>query len=100
MEEDSMPNKINQIIELDENRRKALDHSIRNQDKIKRNFDKSARPRSFQIGDTVLLWDKRKEKPGKHKKFDNLWMGSVITQCVATHLRYPIRDGKGKVANR
>ena len=62
MEEDSMPNRINQIIELDENQRKALDHSIRNQDKIdKRTFDKSARPRDFQIGDTILLWDKRRE---------------------------------------
>ena len=63
MEEDSMPNKINQIIELDENRRKALDHSIRNHDKIKRTFDMLARPIPFEIGDTVLLWDKRREKP-------------------------------------
>ena len=85
MEEDSMPNRINQIIELDENRRKSLDHSIRNQDKIKRTFDKSARPRSFQIGDTVLLWDKRREKPGKHEKFDSLWLGPYIIYHVCTH---------------
>ena len=82
-EDDSMPNRINQIIELDENRRKALDHSIRNQDKIKRTFDKSSRPRPFEIGDTVLLWDKRKEKLGKHKKFDSLWMGPYIIYGVA-----------------
>ena len=47
MEEDSMPNKINQIIELDENRRNALDISIKNQEKVKRTFDKFANPRSF-----------------------------------------------------
>ena len=47
MEEDSVPNRINHIIEIDENRRKALDDSIRNQDKIKRTFDKSSRTRSF-----------------------------------------------------
>ena len=78
MEEDSMPNRINQIIELDENRRKALDHSIKNQDKIKRTFEKSARTRPFQIGDTALLWDKRREKRGKHGKFDSLWLGPYI----------------------
>ena len=73
-----MPNRINQIIELDENRRKALDHSIRNQDKMKITFENLARPRPFQIRDTVLLWDKRREKLGKHKIFDNLWMGPYI----------------------
>ena len=26
-------------------------------------------------------------------------LGTVITQSVATHLRYPIRDGRGKVAH-
>ena len=63
-----MPNKINQIIELDENRRKALYHSIRNQDKIKRTFYKLARSRPFQIGDTVLLWDKKEREAGKAQK--------------------------------
>ena len=67
-----MPNKINQIIELDENRRNALDISIKNQEKVKRTFDKSAKLRSFLIGDTMLLWDKQREKPGKHGKFDIL----------------------------
>jgi hypothetical protein len=36
------------------------------------------RPRTFQKDDMVLLWDKRKEKPGKHGKFDSLWMGPYI----------------------
>jgi hypothetical protein len=56
---------INQIIELDENRRKAYDQSYKNQEKIKRAFDKLARQRDFKIGDTMLLWDKGKEKPGQ-----------------------------------
>ena len=58
MEEDSIPNRINQIIELDENQRNSLDISFRNQEKVKRTFDKSAKSRSFQIDDMVLLWDK------------------------------------------
>ena len=42
-----MPNTINQLIELDENQMNALDKSIRNQEKVKRTFDKSAKPRAF-----------------------------------------------------
>ena len=38
-------------------------------------FDKSTKPRPFKVGDTVLLWDKRREKSSKHGKFDNLWRG-------------------------
>jgi hypothetical protein len=29
----------------------------------------------FQEGDFVLMWDKRREKPRMHKKFDSLWLG-------------------------
>jgi transposase InsO family protein len=75
--------RMNEIIELDESRRKAFDQIVRNQDKVKRTFDKSSRPRNFQKDDTVLLWDKRHEKPGKHEKFDSLWTGPYIIQDVA-----------------
>jgi transposase InsO family protein len=62
LDEDFHQNRIDHIIELDENRRKALDQSIRNQEKINKTFDKSSIQRDFQAGDTVLLWDKQKEK--------------------------------------
>jgi hypothetical protein len=71
------------LIELDEIKRKALDHSIKNQGKVKKTFDKSSRQRIFQEGDTVLLWDKRREKPGNHGKFDSLWTGPYIIQSSA-----------------
>lgn len=76
--QDMVQNRINQLIELDESRRKALDKTIENQEKLKRSFDKSTKPRPFKIGDTVLLWDKRRQKPGKHGKFDSLWTGPFI----------------------
>jgi len=80
MDEDFQQNGIDQLIELDEIRRKALDQSIKNQDRVKKTFDKSSRQRVFQEGDTVLLWDKRREKPGNHGKFDSLWTGPYIIQ--------------------
>ena len=50
LEEDSITNRIKQLIELDESQRNSLDGSIRNQEKVKITFDKSAKPISFQIG--------------------------------------------------
>ena len=78
-----MQNRINQLVELDEVRRRAVEKSISNQDKVKKNFDKSSKPRSFQKGDTVLLWDKRREKPGKHGKFDSLSLGPFFIYDIA-----------------
>jgi hypothetical protein len=58
----------------------------RNQEKIKNTFDHKAKERSFAEGDLVLLWDKRKEKPGMHKKFDSLWGGPYkIKSCAGTN---------------
>lgn len=78
LEQSSEQNRINQIIELDEVRRKAVEQSLKNQIKMKKNFEINSRPKSFQVGDIVLLWNKRKEKPWKHGKFDSLWMGPYI----------------------
>ena len=58
LEEYAMPNRINKLIELDEIRRNTLDRRIKNQEKVKRTFDKYTKARTFQIVDTFLLWDK------------------------------------------
>ena len=71
-EQSEMEQRINQIIELDESRKVSLDQSLRHQESMKGTFHKSVRPRSFQIRDTVLIWDKIREKPGNHGKFDSL----------------------------
>jgi hypothetical protein len=82
-EKDAVQNRANQVIELDEIRRKAYDQNCRNQSKVNKDFDRSARQRDFMIGDTVFLWDKGKEKPGKHGKFDNLWLGRYLIREIA-----------------
>jgi hypothetical protein len=53
----------------------AFDQMTKNQEKVKGTFDRKARQRDFKKGDQVLMWDKRREKPGMHKKFDSLWLG-------------------------
>jgi len=80
---DVVQNRIDQIVELDEARRTAFDAICKNQSNIKKSFDKVSRSRSLQVGDMVLLWDRKNEKPGKHKKFDSLWLGPYIIQDIA-----------------
>jgi hypothetical protein len=53
----------------------AFDQMEKNQEKVKGTFDRRERKRDFKKGDQVLMWDKRREKPGMHQKFDSLWLG-------------------------
>ena len=71
------------LIELDEIRRNYLDQSIKDLDKFKRTFDISTHLGYFQVGDTLLRWDNRREKPRKHRKFGRLWLGPYIIDEVA-----------------
>ena len=70
-QQNAMQSRINQLIESDENRRKSFDQIGRSHDKMKAAF-KYSRHKAFNPDDLVLLWDKRREKPGMHKKWDNL----------------------------
>jgi hypothetical protein len=83
-EQDAVQSRVNQIIELDEIRRKAYDQNCRNQNKVKKYFDRSTRYMDFIVGDMVLLWDKGREKPGKHDKFDGLWLGTYLIREIAS----------------
>ena len=87
---------MNQLIKLDGSRINSLDQSIINLDKVKRTFDRSTRPGSFQVGDTVLHWDKRREKPEKHEKFDSLWLGPYIIDEVAGTNSFYLNDLEGE----
>jgi hypothetical protein len=71
------------LVELNEIKRKALYQSIKNHENVNNTFDKSSQQRFFQEGDIVLLWDKRREKPRNHGKFDSLWIGPYIIQGTA-----------------
>jgi hypothetical protein len=72
---EAIQGRINQLVEFDESRRVALSQMARNQEKIKNTFDPNAKERDFAKGDLVLIWHKRREKLGMHKKLDGLWTG-------------------------
>jgi hypothetical protein len=84
-DKEAFQGRINQLIELDESRMIALDKLTHNQVKIKGTCDHKARDIICKEGDQVLLWDKRKEKPRMHKKFDSLWNGPYKIVSEAGH---------------
>jgi len=61
----------------------AFDQMEKNQEKVKCNFDCRERKRDFNKGDQVLMWDKRREKPGMHQTFDSLWLGPYKIEEVS-----------------
>jgi hypothetical protein len=75
-DKDALQNRLDHLIELDENRRKDFDQSVRNQEKVKKTFDKSSKQRVFQKGDTVCCGIKGKKSQGN--------MGS-LTVCGQDH---------------
>ncbi|KAH9302229.1 hypothetical protein KI387_013812, partial [Taxus chinensis] len=72
---DALDKRIMYLHKLNEDRLEVADRIAAHQQKVKILFDKKARSREFQVGDTVLLWDKRHEPRGSHGKFDSLWLG-------------------------
>lgn len=73
-EPDDFSRRINQIIELNEDRDEVHYKLNKYQIKMKSLFDKKASERDFRQGDLVLRWNARREDKMKHGKFDNLWL--------------------------
>ena len=69
-----MQRRIYEMIELQQNREKVEEREQLYRLKIKSRFDRKIKENTFSVGDMVLRWDARKEKKGKHGKFDNLWL--------------------------
>eukprot|EP00253_Pinus_taeda_P028048 PITA_28048 len=76
-EPDDFSRRINQIIELNENRHEVQYKLKKYQHKMKTLFDRRGRERDFREGDLVLRWDSTREENGKHGKFDNPWFGPL-----------------------
>ncbi|KAH9301068.1 hypothetical protein KI387_012651, partial [Taxus chinensis] len=64
--QNSLEKRIMYLTELEEKRVRVVDKITEHQNQVKRLFDKKAKQRNFQVGDLVLLWDKRREPKGMH----------------------------------
>jgi hypothetical protein len=97
--EDSTPmqKRLNQLLKLEEERSEALHRTSQRQQSVKKYFDQSATVKNFQKGELVLLWNKAKEKPSMHTKFEALWIGSYIIENIMGFNSYMLKDMKGKM---
>lgn len=60
------------MVEVQQIRQKVFGKSQIFKDKMKRIFDRKAKPNDFQQGDQVLKWDARYKEKGKHGKLNHL----------------------------
>jgi len=73
-ETNDVTRRINQIIEVQQNRAEVDDKLRKYQYNMKALFIKKAKYREFLPDNLVLKWDNRKEYARKHGKFDHLWL--------------------------
>ena len=67
--------RMDQLVELHQQRDQLFDRTQKFQEKMKGTFDRRTKPNDFQTGDVVLQWDAPHEEKGKHGKFGHLWKG-------------------------
>jgi hypothetical protein len=67
--------RINQLIEVQQNRMEVDERLRKYQDNMKALFDHKAKDSEFLPGNLVLKWDTRREDSAKHGKFDHIWYG-------------------------
>jgi hypothetical protein len=81
---------------LDESRGNIVRQIDRSEGTINNTFDHKEKDRDFTEVDLVLLWDKRREKPGMHKKSDGLWTGpyKIISPAGTTYFNLGTMEGE------
>lgn len=84
-------------MKLEEEREMLVDRIMEHQNRVKMIFDMRARPRGFLKGDEILLWDKRKEPKGAHRKFDSLWKGPFKIYKVVGQNAFRLNYSDGMV---
>jgi hypothetical protein len=63
---EALQNRIDELVQLEEDRLMAYTQFTDYQEQVKKIFDRKAKGKQFQVGDMVLLWDKKNEKSGVH----------------------------------
>jgi hypothetical protein len=74
----ALQQQIDRVVPLEKDRHVTFTHFMEYQAQVKRVFDRKAKGKTFKVGEIILLWDKRNEKPGGHDKFDSLWLGTYL----------------------
>jgi hypothetical protein len=84
--------RIQQLVEVHQNREWLFDKAQEHQQKIKQAFDKKVRKEYLELGDIVLKWDAPKQDKGKHGKFEALWIGPFNISEVFSNNTYKLQN--------
>jgi hypothetical protein len=96
-EPNDVTRRINQIIEVQQNRVEVDDKLQKYQNTMKALFDKKAKDRDFLPRDLFLKWDARKEDVGKHGKFYHLWFRPFRIAVVEGKNSFLLENLDGKI---
>ena len=94
-EPNSMQNRINHLIELQEIREDVYHKSQKFQEKMKDIFDRKIKKNDFHPRDLVLKWNSRSKDKGKHGKFDHLWKGPYQIASYSGNNAYILKEVNG-----
>jgi len=83
--------RLNKLLKLEEEQSEALYKITQRQQNIKKYFDQSETLKKFQRGELVLLWNKEKEKPSMHTKFEALWIMPYIIEKIMVFNSYMLK---------
>jgi hypothetical protein len=98
-EPNDVTRRINQLVEVQQNRAEVNERLQRYQDKMKALFDQKAKDRGFLPGDLVLKWEARKEDAGKHGKFDPIWSGPYKISALEGKNAWLLENLDGNILN-
>jgi hypothetical protein len=98
-EPNDITRRINQLIEVQQNRAEVDEKLQKYQDNMKALFDQKAKDREFLPGDLVLKWEARKEDVGKHGKFDQIWCRPYKITASEGKNAFLLENLDGKILN-
>ena len=83
-------------MKVEESRSKAREHFKQQQGVVKRWFDKHKDgTKEFEVADFVLKWDHPHDEKGKHRKFQQLWVGPFQIAAKLGPSNYKLQDLQG-----
>lgn len=84
-EPDDFSQRINHIIELNEDRVEVHYKLKKYRSKMKSLFDRKSRERDFREGDLVLRWDARRKEKGKHENLEGEYSSFLVNGNYLKH---------------
>jgi hypothetical protein len=95
----NVPQRINALLALEEQRMFALENIKRRQQTVKKYFNKSTKTLRFKVNEKVLLWDSTHADKGRHSKFQKLWSGPFKIAFVMDTNSYLLKDLEERIVS-